>query len=109
MGSSPVAVIKKSIKNFNWAKSFKSFSIDLKVDLLNGTSFNHFQDHFLNKKIKCDSHQPPWMTDIIKRSLKEHSKLTKCYYKNGQKKIDFERLLKKFSNCTEEILEAKNN
>ena len=49
------------------------------------------------------------MTDIIKRYLKEHSKLTKCCYKNGQKKIDFERLLEKFSNCTEEILEAKNN
>ena len=49
------------------------------------------------------------MTNNIKRSLKERSKLTKCYYKNGQKKSDYEKLLEKSSDCTKEILEAKNN
>ena len=49
------------------------------------------------------------MTDSIKTSLKEHSKLTKCYYKNGQKKNDHEKLLEKSSDCTKENLEAKNN
>ena len=49
------------------------------------------------------------MTNSIKRSLKERSKLTKCYYKNGQKKSCYEKLLEKFSDCTKEILEAKNN
>ena len=49
------------------------------------------------------------MTNNIKRSLKERSKLTKCYYKNGQKKSDYEKLLEKCSDCTKEILEAKNN
>ena len=34
--------------------------------------------------------------------------MTKCYYKNGQKKSDFEKLLEKSSDCTKEILEAKN-
>ena len=47
------------------------------------------------------------MTNNIKRSLKQHSKLTKCYYKNGQKKND-EKLIEKSSDCTKEILEAKN-
>ena len=42
-------------------------------------------------------------------SLKERSKLTKCYYKNGQKKSDYEKLLEKSSDCNREILEAKNN
>ena len=90
-------------------KSLESFSIDLKVDLLNGTLFNHFQDHFLNKKIECDCRKPPWMINSIKRSLKERSKLIKCYYKNGQKKGDYEKLLEKSSDCTKEILKAKNN
>ena len=49
------------------------------------------------------------MTNIIKRSLKERSKLTKCYYRNGQKKSDYEKLLEKSSDCTKEILEAKNS
>ena len=33
----------------------------------------------------------------------------KCYYKNGQKKSDYEKLLEKSSDCTKEILEAKNS
>ena len=49
------------------------------------------------------------MTNSIKRYLKEHSKLTKCYYKNGQKKKDYEKLLEQCSDCTKEILEVKNN
>ena len=40
------------------------------------------------------------ITDSLKRSLKKRSKLTKCYYKNRQKKSDYEKL---------EILEDKNN
>ena len=35
--------------------------------------------------------------------------MSKCYYKNSQKKIDYEKLLEKSSDCTKEILEAKNN
>ena len=50
------------------------------------------------------------MTNTIKRSLNERSILTnKCYYKNGQKKSDYEKLLEKSSDCTKEILKAKNN
>ena len=49
------------------------------------------------------------MTDSIKKSLKKHSKLSKSYYKNRQKKGDYEKLLEKSSDCTIEFLEAKNN
>ena len=49
------------------------------------------------------------MTDSIKRSLKKRSKLSKCYYKNRQKKSDYEKLLEKSSDCTIEFLGAKNN
>ena len=49
------------------------------------------------------------MTNNIKRSLKECSKLTKCYYINGKKKRDYEKLLENSSDCTKETLEAKNN
>ena len=49
------------------------------------------------------------MTDSIKRSLKERSKLSKYYYKNGQKKSDYKKLLEKSSDCTKDIFEAKSN
>ena len=101
--------IKKSIKDFNWRKTFESLSVDSKVDLLNERLLNIFWNYVTNKKIECDYRQPLWMTNSIKRSLKESFKLTKCYYKNGQKKSDYEKLLEKSSDCTKQILEAKNN
>ena len=101
--------IKKSIKDFNWRKTFESLSVDSKVDLLNERLLNIFWNYVTNKKIECDYRQPLWMTNSIKRSLKESFKLTKCYYKSGQKKSDYEKLLEKSSDCTKQILEAKNN
>ena len=44
------------------------------------------------------------MNDKVKRCLKERTKLTKFYYKNGQKKEDQEKLEAKAAYCTEQIL-----
>ena len=48
------------------------------------------------------------MTDI-KKSLKERCKLTKLFYKNGQRKVDHDKVLEKSEECTKQILEAKKN
>ena len=45
------------------------------------------------------------MNNNIKRCLKERSKLTKFFYRNGQKSEDKE----KFAYCTEQIMKAKND
>ena len=49
------------------------------------------------------------MTDNIKKSLKERCKLRNFFYKNGQKKIDHDKVLEKSEECTKQILEAKKN
>ena len=49
------------------------------------------------------------MTDNIKKSLKERSKLTKIFYKKGKRKTGREKVLEKATECTNEILEAKKN
>ena len=43
------------------------------------------------------------------RCLKERSKLTKFFYKNGQKREDKEKLEAKAAYCTEQIMKAKND
>ena len=48
------------------------------------------------------------MTDI-KKSLKERSKLTKSFYKNGHRKVDHDKILEKSEECTKQILKAKKN
>ena len=49
------------------------------------------------------------MTDTIKKSLRERCKLTNFFYKNGQRKIDYHKVLEKSTECTKQILEAKKN
>ena len=41
--------------------------------------------------------------------MRERIKLTKYYYKNGQRKEDQEKLEAKAAYCTEQILKAKND
>ena len=101
--------IKKAISNFDWNKAFENLSVDEKVDFLNKTLLNIYRNYIPNKKIKCDYWQPPWMTDSIKRYLKERCKLTNVFYKNGQRKIDHDKVLEKSEECTKQILEAKKN
>ena len=101
--------IKKAISSFNWNKAFENLSIDAKVELLNETLLNIFRNYIPNKKIKCDYRQPPWMNDNIKRKLKQRTKLIKYFYKNGQMKCDYDKILEKSAEYTAEILEAKKN
>ena len=101
--------INKAMFNFNWTKAFENLSVDEKVQLLNETLLNIYRNFIPNKKIKCGYRQPPWMTDNIKKSLKERSRLTKLFYKNGQGKTDREKVLEKATECTNEILETKKN
>ena len=49
------------------------------------------------------------MTENMKKPLKERSKLTIFFYKNGQRKIELDKVVKKSEKCTKQILEAKNN
>ena len=101
--------IKEAVSNFNWNRAFKNLSVDEKVELLNETLLNIFRNYIPNKKIKCDYRQPPWMTDNIKKSLKQRSKLTKIFYKNGQRNSDHIKVLEKSEECTSFISEAKKN
>ena len=98
----------KAKLDFNWRKPFEFLSVDSKVDLLNETLLNSFRNYIPNKKIKCDYRQPLWMTDDIKKSLKERFKLTKSYCKNIQQKSDYDKVLEKSANCTKKITQAKN-
>ena len=99
--------INKAISNFNWTKGFENHSVDEKVELLNETLLNIYRNYIPNKKSECNYRQLPWMTDNIKKSLKERSKLTKIFCENGQRKTDREKVLEKPTECTNEILEAK--
>ena len=99
--------IKKAVANFNWKRTFENLPVDEKVELLNETLLNIFRNYIPNKKIKCDYRQPSWMTNDIKKSLKQRSKLTKYFYENGQRNSDHIKVLQKSEECTNLISQAK--
>ena len=101
--------IKKAVSNFNWNRAFENLSVDEKVELLNDTLLNIFRNYIPNKKIKCDYRQPPWMTDNIKKSLKQRSKLTKIFYKHSQRNSVYIKVWEKSEECMSIISEAKKN
>ena len=47
------------------------------------------------------------MTNKTKNLLKERSKLTKYFYRNGQREIDLDKVFEKSAECTTEIHETK--
>ena len=49
------------------------------------------------------------MTDNIKKSLRQRSKLTKTFYKIGKRKSDHIKVLGKSKECTSLISEAEKN
>ena len=70
------------------------------IEILHFKNFNlivikYFPELYSKQKIKCNYLQPPWMTDNIKKSMKQRSKLTKTFYKNGQRNSDHIKVLGK--------------
>ena len=74
--------IKKVISNFDWNKEFENLSLGDRVEFLSKSLLNIFRNYIPNKKVKCDYRQLPWITDSIKKSLKERCKLIKFSWKN---------------------------
>ena len=71
-------------------------------------SKNIFNSFILNRIIKCNYSDPPWIIGVLKIKLKEQSYLTKTYYKYGKRKSNFEKLIVKTNECVEIISAAKD-
>ena len=98
--------IKYAISNFNRSKALDG---DGELKHLNDTLLNIFRNYIPNKKTKSNFRESPWINDNIKSSLKQRSKLTKIFYKNGLRKSDRIKALEKSAECTKKILEAKKS
>ena len=60
-----------------------------------------------NKLITVDERDPPWVTEKIKKLLKDKSKLYKLCIQNGRKIGVYEKLLNMTNNVTTEISNSK--
>ena len=86
---------KKAVSNFNFNRVFENLSVDEKVELLHETLLNIFRKYIPNKTIKCDHRQ---LTDNIKKSLTQRSKLTKIFYEMVKETVTISKLWKNQKN-----------
>ena len=75
--------------------TFEYLSVDSKVDLLSEALLNIFRNDIPHKKnqmwLSSTTLDDRWHKKIFER----RSKLTKNYYKNGQQKSDYDKILEK--------------
>ena len=77
-----------------------NLTIDGKVALLNQILLNIFRNYIPNKKLSVS------IDSLHGWLMKERSKLTKYFYRNGQRVSDRNKVLEKSAECTREILKG---
>ena len=77
--------IQQSVSGIDWNFIFQGKTVNQKVNILNECLLNVFHNFILNKKIKFNYKDPPWMTEIVKSKLRERFNLVKQYYRMVKK------------------------
>ena len=85
--------INNDTTHFDWKKAFSNINVHIQVKLFNEFLTNIFTNFAPNKLITVDDREPPWVTEKIKKLLKDNSKLYEKYIKNGIKEENYEKLL----------------
>ena len=83
-----VALIQKSIENFDWCKAFRNLGINDQVELFTNTLFNIFRNFIPHETIKCTYKDPPWMNKEIKNALRHKNRIYKKYISGGMRQND---------------------
>ena len=74
--------IQRAIKNFDWEKVFLNVNVNKKVLLFNETQLNIIRNLIPLEIVTCDDNNPPWMTRIIKKAIKDKNLFHQCFVKN---------------------------
>ena len=98
--------INESLSKVNWDRHLNHKGPNEQIKFLNDSIINVFNNYCPNKIITCQDKDAPWMTDVIKRLLKEKELIYK-QYKNGFRNEDKTSLNKKQKECSLAISAAK--
>ena len=81
--------------------------VNEQVELLNVTLLNIFRNFIPHKIIKSKSRDAPWISNIIKTSLRKKSRLHRKFITNGCKEADSINLKNHSSYCSDLISSSK--
>ena len=77
--------IQRAIKNFDWKKIFLNVDVNKKVLLFNETVINIICNFIPHEIVTYDVRDPPWMTRLIKKAIKDKN----LFYQRFVKNTDF--------------------
>ena len=84
-GTANHEAINNAFANFDWGKAFSNINIHTQVKWFNEILTDIFTNFVPNKLITVDYRDHPWVTENIKKLMKDKSKLYKEYIKNRKK------------------------
>ena len=85
-------LIKRSVSNFDWKKSFHNQGVNEQVEILNNTLLNIFRNFIPHETVKCKSKDPPWVNKEVKNALRKKNRLYRKYISGGRTENDQTKL-----------------
>ena len=77
--------IQRAIKNIDWEKAFLNADVNKKVFLFSETILNIIRNFIPHEVVTCDDRDPPWMTRLIKKAIKDKN----LFYQRFVENTDF--------------------
>ena len=100
--------INESLSRINWDNFLRGRNPNEQIKFLNDCILNVFSNYCPNKIITCNDKDTPWMTDDIRKLLKEKEYIYKQYVKNGYLDSDKSNLKNKQKECSQVISAVKD-
>ena len=75
--------IQRAIKNIDWEKAFLNADVNKKVFLFSETILNIIRNFIPHEVVTCDDRDPPWMTRLIKKAIKDKNLFYQRFVKNA--------------------------
>lgn len=72
----------RDISNIDWSPLLNAQSIDVKVDIFNKEVLRVFDDHAPLRRTKIKRPPAPWITDVIRQSMRRRNRAYRIYIRN---------------------------
>ena len=101
-------MIRESISSADWASLFYGLSPTEMVDKFTNVLSELFTRHILNRVVKFDDRDPPWMKQELKTAIKRKHRVYAKFAKRGRKVEDWNHVKHLQNKTTKMIIHAKN-
>ena len=98
-------LIRRTVDQFNWQKTFLNRNVNEKVNILNETILNILRNSIPHDTVLCDDKNPPWFNNKIKSLIHEKNKTFK-WFKSDRRNSCLRRQLNGVQDRLNDLTEA---